>query len=397
MTPHHHPFPETLISFASGALPDAVFAVVACHLTMCRICAEDIRRLELLGGILLKRIQARPIENTMAEKAFARYLASGPPEESETDRETRSSDQLLPPLLARNLPISNEIAWRRVSPGIWQYRVVLPNGTGHMRLLRLTPGEVVHERVSGADSVELVLVLKGRLSDAHGEYIGGDLVERTEKNGQELKAVGDIECVCLIADDASAVGQFRHALIELRRKTVPAALRAGTVLRQSVPLAAGLALLVGLGLGWLTRGTPEISAAGNLVRVEGSRLIAQGALQDALETLPSGHETAASLDGRSLRLGVKMTFEDQSGIYCRQYQITIPPSESYSGVACRTGAEWAVRIQALLPPASKAAERTSPADSGTGTAMDTVVGAWIAGNPVVGDEEAALMRKGWRK
>jgi hypothetical protein len=29
--------------------------------------------------------------------------------------------------------------------------------------------------------------------------------------------------------------------------------------------------------------------------------------------------------------------------------------------------------------------------------MDAVVGAWIAGNPVVGDEEAALMRKGWRK
>jgi putative transcriptional regulator len=374
-----------------------MFAVIACHLTMCRICAEDIRRLELLGGILLQRIQAREGEHAMAERAFVRFLASGPPEVSETDRETRSSDQLLPPFLTRHLPFGNEISWRRVSPGVSQYRIALPNGTGHMRLLRLTPGEVVHERSSGADGGELVLVLKGRLRDAHSEYIRGDLVERAEKNGQELKAVGDIECVCLIADDASAVGQFRHGLIELRRKTVPAALRVGTVLRQSVPLAASLALLVGLGLGWLARGTPEGSAAANLVRVDGNRLIAQGALQDALETLPSGPETAASLDGRSLRLGIKMTFEDQSGVYCRQYQVKMPPSESYSGVACRTGAEWAVRIQALLPPASKAVERTSPADSGAGAAMDAVVGAWIAGNPVVGDEEVALMRIGWRR
>jgi hypothetical protein len=266
-----------------------------------------------------------------------------------------------------------------------------------MRLLRLTPGEVVHERASGADGGELVLVLQGGLSDAHSEYIRGDLVERAEKNGEELKAIGDIECVCLIADDASAVGQIRQGLIELGQKTVPVALRVGAVLRQSVPLAAGLALLLGLGLGWLARGTPEGSAVANLVRADGNRLIAQGALQDALETLPSGYETAASLDGRSLRLEVKMTFEDQSGIYCRQYQITMPPSENYSGVACRRGGEWAVRIQALLPPASKAAERTSPADSGAGTAMDAVVGAWIAGNPVVGDEEAALMRKSWRK
>jgi putative transcriptional regulator len=390
MTPRHHPLPETLISFASGTLPDAMFAVVACHLTMCRICAEDIRRLELLGGILLQRIQAQEGEHAMAERVFARYLASGPPEVSETD-------QLLPPLLTRSLPNGNEIAWRRVSPGIWQHRIALPNGTGHMRLLRIAPGEVVHERASGANGGELVLVLKGRLSDAHGEYIRGDLVERTEKNGRELKAVGDIECVCLIADDPSAAGQLRHGLIELRRKTVPAALRVGAVLRQAAPLAAGLALLVGLGLGWLARGTPEISAAANLVSADGNRLIAQEPLQEALDTLPSGQETAASLDGRALRLGVKMTFEDQSGVYCRQYQITMPPSESYSGVACRRGVEWDVRIQALLPPASKAAGRTSPADSGAGAAMDAVVGAWIAGNPVVGDEEAALMRKDWRK
>ena len=397
MTPNHHPLPETLISFASGTLPNAMSAVVACHLTMCRVCAEDIRRLELLGGVLLQRIQARPCENAMAERAFARYSASRPPEESEPDQETRSDDQLLPPLLTRNLPISNEISWQRVSSGLWQYRVALPKGIGQMRLLRLTPGEVVPEWVSGAASIELALVLQGRLSEARGEYVRGDLVERTGQSGQELKAVGDIDCVCLIAGDASAVAQARQVLIELRSKTVPAALRVGNVLRQSAPLAASLALLVGLGLGWLARGGPETGVVADLVRADGSRLIAQGALQEVLETLPSGRETVVSLDGRALALEVKMTFEDQSGSYCRQYRINGAPSASYSGIACRTGKEWAVRIQAHLPPASSAVERTIPADSGASAAMDAVIGAWISGNPLVGEEEAVLMRKGWQK
>ena len=397
MTPNHHPLPETLISFASGTLPNAMSAVVACHLTMCRVCAEDIRHLELLGGVLLERIQARPGEKAMADRAFARYSASRPPEESEPDQETRSDDQLLPPLLTRNLPISNEISWQRISPGLWQYRVALPKGIGQMRLLRLTPGEVVPEWASGAASIELALVLQGRLSEARGEYVRGDLVERTEESGQELKAVGDIDCVCLIAGDASAVAQARQLLIELRSKTVPAALRVGNVLRQSAPLAACLALLVGLGLGWLARGGPETSVVADLVRADGSRLIAQGALQEALETLPSGRETVASVDGRALALEVKMTFEDQSGSYCRQYRINGAPSASYSGIACRTGKEWAVRIQAHLPPASSAVERTIPADSGASAAMDAVIGAWISGNPLVGEEEAVLMRKGWQK
>ena len=316
------------------------------------------------AGVLLQRIQARPCENAMAERAFARYSASRPPEESEPDQETRSDDQLLPPLLTRNLPISNEISWQRVSSGLWQYRVALPKGIGQMRLLRLTPGEVVPEWVSGAASIELALVLQGRLSEARGKYVRGDLVERTGQSGQELKAVGDIDCVCLIAGDASAVAQARQVLIELRSKTVPAALRVGNVLRQSAPLAASLALLVGLGLGWLARGGPETGVVADLVRADGSRLIAQGALQEVLETLPSGRETVVSLDGRALALEVKMTFEDQSGSYCRQYRINGAPSASYSGIACKTlQATGCEDPKAHLPPASSAVERTIPADS----------------------------------
>jgi putative transcriptional regulator len=50
MTPNHHPFPETLISFVSGTLPDATSCVVVCHLSMCSDCANHVRRLEMLGG-----------------------------------------------------------------------------------------------------------------------------------------------------------------------------------------------------------------------------------------------------------------------------------------------------------------------------------------------------------
>ena len=57
MIPSHHPNPETLISYASGTLPNAIACIVACHLSMCRECANEIRWLERLAGVMLSRLE----------------------------------------------------------------------------------------------------------------------------------------------------------------------------------------------------------------------------------------------------------------------------------------------------------------------------------------------------
>ena len=393
MTPNHHPYPETLISFVSGALPNATFAVVACHLTMCRACAQDVRRLELLGGLMLSRLDSGHAEKSIGERAFARASRGVPSNEADPDPEAGSEDQLLPSLLTRNLPISGDISWQTVSPGIRQHRIALPKGSGQMRLLWLARGEMFPRRGHPADA-ELALVLQGRLSGKNGDFVRGDVIDWSEDRNNEIKAAGDVDCVCLTAS-ASAAAPYL-ILREMRERAVPLASRLGGALRGSAALAASLALLIGFGFGWLVPRAPEVRGLADLVRVDGNRLIAQGALRDALDVVPSGREIVASVDGREIRLNVKMTFEEQSGHYCRQYGIVASPGH-HSGIACRTGGDWIVRMQALLPPSASAAEHTVPADASADAAMNAVIGAWISGNPLVAGDEAAVMSKGWRK
>jgi putative transcriptional regulator len=397
MTPNHHPFPETLISFASGTLPSAISAVVASHLSMCRVCAQDVRRLERVGGAMLNQIETRAVEMASAEHAVERWATRGPSSETEHAPRTQSADPLLPSLLARHFPVGGEILWENVSPGVREHRLALSKGSGQLRLLRLTPGQFLPQRARRADA-QLALVLRGVLSRASGDdFVRGDVIEWAEEGDEEPRAAGDIDCVCLIASDpgVSATAESYPRFRDLREKAVPLTLRAGGALARSGLLLAGLTLFIGIGLGWLVRGAPETGTVASLVKADGGRLIAQGALRDVLDVLPSGRETAASLDGGDFRLGVKMTFEDQSGDYCRQYEIIASPSGLYSGIACRTGAEWAVKIQALLPLSRPASGQIVPA--GANAAMDAVIGAWISGNPLVGQDEAVLMSRSWKK
>ena len=398
MTPTHHPFPETLISYASGALPNATVAVVACHLTMCRVCAQNVRRLELLGGLMLSRLDAGQTAKAIGERAFARASRGFPSNEAETDPTMGSEDQLLPSLLRRNLPISGEISWQSVSPGLRQYRIALPRGSGQMRLLWLARGEMFPRRGHRADA-EIALVLQGRLSGKNGDFVRGDVIDWSEDCNDEATAAGEVDCVCLTASAASPDANAVPYLMfhEMRKRAVPLALRLGGALRGTAALAAGLALLIGFGLGWLAPRVPQVDTVAALVRVDGNRLLAQGTLRDALNVVPSGREIVVSVDGGEVRLDVKMTFEEQSGRYCRQYRIVASPSGYYSGIACRTGGDWTVRMQAVLPPTASGSEHTVPADAGANAAMDAVIRAWISGNPLVGDDEAAAMSKGWQK
>jgi anti-sigma factor RsiW len=162
-------------------------------------------------------------------------------------------------------------------------------------------------------------------------------------------------------------------------------------------LAASVAIIAGIGLGWLLHGAASGDGAGGgpFVEIEDQRLLAQGPLLRALETARSGSTTTVALgSGEAAQLRVKMTFQNEAREYCRQYEIAVPSRERFSGVACRAAGQWSVAMHALLPPAYSAAEQTIPA--GANGAMDAVIGTMIDGNPVVGEQEAAIIGKGWQ-
>jgi hypothetical protein len=165
-------------------------------------------------------------------------------------------------------------------------------------------------------------------------------------------------------------------------------------------LAASLALIAGIGLGWLLHG--DTGGGGtdlrDFVQAESNRLLARGALEKGLETSASGGDvTVASGGDDQAHIRVMMTFRDEAGDYCRQYEITTALHERHSGVACRTGGQWTVAMQALLPPSRPSPDRTVLAGGGSNAAMEAAVGAMIDGDPLGRDEETAIIHHGWKK
>jgi anti-sigma factor RsiW len=184
-----------------------------------------------------------------------------------------------------------------------------------------------------------------------------------------------------------------------------AALKARFAVQRPMPawnitaLAASVAVVAGIGLGWLLHGVASSDGTGgsDFVEIENQRLLAHGPLLGALETARSGSTTTVALgSGEEAQLRVRMTFQNEAREYCRQYEIAVPSRERFSGVACRAAGQWSVAMHALLPPAYSAAEQTIPAGPSANGAMDAVIGTMIDGNPVVGEQEAAIIGKGWQ-
>ena len=200
MTIRHHPSETTLISYAAGALPAAIAGLVACHATICRECQLEIRRLKMVGALLLETIEAEPAADAEVARAETRFAQRNvfplPPS-------ARPSDPVLPAPLAHYLGMtSDEIPWKTLVKGLQQYRVKLPKRSGEIRLLRARPRlRLLKHSHRG---MELTMVLKGAYRDETGEYHRGDVSDLNEDIEHQPKVLSDDECICIIASEGPA-------------------------------------------------------------------------------------------------------------------------------------------------------------------------------------------------
>jgi hypothetical protein len=161
---------------------------------------------------------------------------------------------------------------------------------------------------------------------------------------------------------------------------------------------ASVSMVVGVGFGWLLHGTTsdQTMALTGLVQVEKNRLIAGAPLQRSLDNLYSSTKAKLALAGsRDAELKIKMTFRNEARDYCRLYEITTSSPERYAGVACRTGDQWSIHIQAMVPPSDVSPGQFVPAGVND-TAMDAVVRSLIDEGPLSPTDEAAII-EGWKK
>lgn len=178
---------------------------------------------------------------------------------------------------------------------------------------------------------------------------------------------------------------------------------AGPWRTQAAPLAAGLALVVGLATGWSLFSGRQIGSGGASdgtdVVVALGAVPATSDLARVLETRASHDAVDVRFEGQPHRAAVVATFKDGRGRYCREVDLTTSDDIGRvvgQAVACRSGpARWtiegATRI-ASLP----AGTTVKPASGKTQSPIEGILAGLAAAPPVSPAEEAALLSGGWQ-
>jgi putative transcriptional regulator len=198
MTITHHPDVATLMSCAAGSQPEALAAVVACHIATCPSCAAEMKRMAEIGVALFH--QLTPKEMTRGAPVIAARAAEA--DEGPDAGRAGGGDVPFPIThrVGRNL---DDIAWRRLGPGLWHYPIPLSRGaSGDLRLYKVAPGKELPEHGHGGE--ELTLLLRGSYHDEFGTFQTGDIADLDDEAEHRPVADDVTGCICLIASEKKA-------------------------------------------------------------------------------------------------------------------------------------------------------------------------------------------------
>ncbi len=224
-------------------------------------------------------------------------------------------------------------------------------------------------------------------------WLDGEL-EPAEAAAVEARVAADPQ-LAAVAEQHRALGaKLRAAFDPIAEAPVPERLRdavrppaevidfaARREARRSMPsfpqwaaMAATLALGIGLG-------TIVNSGRGSApVEIQGGRMYAAAALDDALDT-----QLASAAQG-DVRIG--LTFRDGSGAICRSFA-----DAGSSGLACREAGKWQLRGLFAAPEGQASDYRMAAGgDPNLGALIDST----IAGEPFDAGQEQTAKAKGWK-
>lgn len=198
---HHHPPPELLFDYATGAMAEGRALAVAAHLGLCAHCRAEVGRYEAVGGSLLRDAAPDADTDDALLQATLRRLDESVPAEAAprpVDAPTRAAvPSPVWPYIAGGI---DALRWKSVGIGVRE--AVLPiAGSGHrVSLLRISAGRAVAKHTHGGE--ELTLVLSGGFSDRGEHYARGDFALADPSDEHRPVADPDGECLCLAVTEA---------------------------------------------------------------------------------------------------------------------------------------------------------------------------------------------------
>lgn len=201
----HHPDIATLMCCAAGSQPEAFAAVVACHLSVCPACREEVRRMQEIGVALFDKLEPVPVScqpPVVAARAAEADIVPAP----QPPRRPAAPHNGVPPPLSKCVCCNlDDVEWRWAAPGIWVHPIALshPGCCGDLRLIKVAPGKALPEH--GHAGSELTIVLKGAYSDETGTYREGDVSDLDDSVSHAPVACPEQGCICLMASQGKPI------------------------------------------------------------------------------------------------------------------------------------------------------------------------------------------------
>ena len=200
MTIEHHPDEALLLDYASGALTEGWSLAIAAHLAICPICRNLSSQLDAIGGHFLSTANTK----TVAKSSFTSVLAhiENTVEKDPIEEVNQSTDNPVLPEPIRSYAGGDfdDLQWRRLGLGAYQFVVPMEGDQEVARLLRIPAGQPVPEHTHNGR--ELTLVFAGAFEDMTGRYGRGDVQEADETIKHRPYAVEGEDCICLAVTDA---------------------------------------------------------------------------------------------------------------------------------------------------------------------------------------------------
>lgn len=210
MNPIHHLDAATLVSYAAGALPEALAVVAATHLDGCAQCRDGLRDAEALGGVLLEQQNAGIDAANQIAALRASMLALL--DESAVERDTHDAPQAITPSAAPHDPDAlptplqpyfgktfSGLRWRWMAPGVYLIRAPQASG-GSLFMLKIAPGKSMPVHSHGG--TELTQILRGAYDDALGHFAPGDMADLDRDILHQPVTTPGVPCICVAALDA---------------------------------------------------------------------------------------------------------------------------------------------------------------------------------------------------
>ena len=202
---NHHPEFELLFDYASGALPEPMALSIACHASTCKKCAEQIAKLEEVGGTLLEVVTEETVSPSLLDDVLARLDDPAnddvPLEPIVFDAATKN----VIPTPLRNYLTNNldSLEWRNIGSNVSQYKLDVDVEGYKVSLMRFKAGAPMPIHTHKGN--EATLVLAGGYTDQGRHFERGDFdVKDPSDTHQPIVDHGE-DCVALVVTDAPVV------------------------------------------------------------------------------------------------------------------------------------------------------------------------------------------------